>query len=478
VTRVRNEAALLRQVVREQDVRSLVRALFGYKLTPGQVAIVRSIVFGRHKRIIINAHTRYGKSRCIAIAICLIILLDRRPLKIRLIGPTDTQASILKTYMAELISKCPPLQALLDQPTGQRSEKLDKEQSKRRWTFSDGKDLMVLSAQGRADRLMGWGGDIVVVDESALMTASTYHAKISRMLGDSPDSILIESSNPWHRGNHYYQHWTSPRFHKIHIGYEQGLREGRITQEFLDEQRNGGMTQHDFTVLYRSEFPDASEHQLITHAWIDAAADPDNELDVGPRARERFGLDVAEGGRDLTVLSRGLIGTAYGKDLIDIQDPPEEVDEADSTRVAEWAARRMPNGAEVVVDSVGPGKAVGDMLRAGVDVDGVRKRFRVLVFKGGNTPATEKSKARDERQFVNMNAEGYWKLREALREGRMRIPPEALTLRRQLAQPEWDTETGRTRVDKKPNGAKSPDHADSVMMLVHGGEARRVLSSG
>src|SRR5688500_17768562 len=128
-----DQAALaeLQGLVRARDVRTLCRVLFGVTLTKRQAVSVRRVAFLEQRRLIISAHTRYGKTRAVALGICLLILLDDRPLKIRLVGPTALQADILRRYIAEHIIACPLLQELLD--TGaEGADLLKKEVSKRR----------------------------------------------------------------------------------------------------------------------------------------------------------------------------------------------------------------------------------------------------------------------------------------------------------------------------------------------------------
>jgi hypothetical protein len=451
---------VVQEAVRRRDVRALARAFFGVTLTRGQAQIVRAVAFGEHRRVIINAHTRYGKTWSVALGICLRILLDRAPLKIRLIGPTRDQAGLLRDYIADFIQACPPLQALLDlQATG--AQRLRKEVSKKRYTFRDGKDLRVLTAEGKASRIMGFGGDIVVVDESCLLHPDAW-AKISRMLGDSPTSVLIEMSNPWDRENHYYRHWESPRFHRIHVGWEQGVREGRVTRDFVDEQR-GELSPMEFTILMESDFPETSRDQLIGRAWVQRAI-AGEPFHVGNMhgARVRYGLDVAEGGTDSNVLTQLRMATRDGCAFIEVEHV-EGWPEADTAATADRAADLMAPGSTVVVDTIGVGKGVADQLR--------RRGFKVHEFKASN-------RADEDKRFQNLGAEGYWWLRKAFEEDRIRLPREARKLTQELGRPKWTTKPGRIAVDKTGGGGKSPDYADSLMMAVRGTPARRLIVGG
>ena len=44
----------------------------------------------------------------------------------------------------------------------------------------------------------------------------------------------------------------SPRYHKIWIDYHQGLKEGRYTEEFIEEMREEDF----FDILYECKFPE------------------------------------------------------------------------------------------------------------------------------------------------------------------------------------------------------------------------------
>ncbi|KKM23155.1 hypothetical protein LCGC14_1618010 [marine sediment metagenome] len=79
-----------------------------------------------------------------------------------------------------------------------------------------------------------------------------------RMLGDAPDdAMLIELYNPWDTDNRAYEHSISEDFETIRVDYKQGIKEGRITPEFIEEARRE-MSEFDFRIMYECKFVDST----------------------------------------------------------------------------------------------------------------------------------------------------------------------------------------------------------------------------
>lgn len=252
----------------EEDVYSLCQILFKTKLTPMQEEIVKTVAFGKYKRIVICCMTRYGKSFSVSMGILLWILRSKDK-RIVIVAPTNEKTTIIRNYMAFFISKSPELLELLDlDKTGY--ERIRKEVSKKRMTWKNGVEMRTLSAENKGAALMGFGADLVLIDEICDIEFETYRSKITRMLGDSPDSVCIGIGNPWTVTNQMWEQWKSPDWHKIHIGYDIALKEGRITPQFLEEQKSQ-LTEREFKVLYAAEFCEDDVDSLIHWSWIQRA---------------------------------------------------------------------------------------------------------------------------------------------------------------------------------------------------------------
>jgi len=292
---------VMNEIFKNKDAKFLCHYFFNAKLTEGQSEIVQTISFQTHQRVCINAMTRYGKSQSVAWGVALLILLHENT-KVALIGPTRDQTAIIRNYIAEIIATSPIFEGLVDISKGSGLEKLRQEASRKRYTFANGCELRILSAHGEAEGLMGFGADVVIIDEAALIGNEAY-AKILRMLGDNADtSVLIELANPWDASTKYYEHFISPRFKTIHIGWERALKEGRITKAFVDEMRQE-LTPIEFTVLYESNFPAESIDALFRLSDVQRAQDQDfEEGEIGI-----ISADPADKGIDHTVIMYGTV---------------------------------------------------------------------------------------------------------------------------------------------------------------------------
>jgi hypothetical protein len=445
----------LRALVKQEDIGSLVQGLFGYDLSPGQESIAGCIAFPKGRdRVTVRAPTRYGKTRSFSLGLATRILIDPRPLVIEAIGPLEEQAKILRDYMAQAIVKQPLLGGMVDARGGSTVDALKKEVNHKRITFQDGKQFTVRTAQGDADRLMGSGGDVIAKDEACLISTEA-DAKIARMLGDSPEAELYELANPWHRENAFFRHTQDEDFDNIYVGLDQALREGRIDPRHLEDMRRD-MPPTMFQVLYLSEFPDVAEDQLIPWSWATRAVKTGAGAFKPPSDdsswRLQYGADIASGGLDKTVLTRGWKHTPTRRVVV---DGWQSWSVADTMETADRIRAEVPDGVSVAVDENGVGKGVADRLRVlGAHVFG---------FMGGRS-------ARSPERYVNATSEALWLLRRAFEAGLVDLhdPPQALLT--DLSKWRWSVKAGRIHVEVEggKEGGNSPDHGDSLAMLYYG----------
>jgi len=419
--------------------------IFGYTLTPGQLKIVGSILDPTVKRLSICAMTRYGKTRAAAIAVMLYTLTHSNK-RIFFIAPTNDQTNIIRNYTADLIAQSPQLAALVDTPARGDPTQLKKEVSKKRVTFKNGCEIQTLTAYGAGEepgkQIMGFGGDLVLLDEAALILDEVYTSRISRMLGDSPDSKLVELVNPWHRHNFAWRHWQNPDFKHIHIDWQQALAEGRTTETYINEQREE-LSDYEFKVLYDSIFAEDSEDTLIRWSWIEAATKRVIEFKVP--VHNVWGLDVGEKGPDLTVLTKcESDGTQY------VHKETYVIKEKDTMPIANRVSQIVPKGEQINVDSIGVGA-------------GVHSRLAELGHKAASVRVSMSPTSHGER-YLNMKAQNYWRLRTIFEQGLIAINKED-KLMSQLGQMRYEfTSAGKIRIIDPT--AKSPDYSDSLMLAI------------
>jgi hypothetical protein len=443
--------SLAQKIVKDKDVKALCSVLFpgvdpAQNLTRTQERIVRIIAFGEKKRVAINCFTRYGKTQCVALGVCLYIWLNKRK-KVALIAPQADQTKILRDYISELISASPFFSQLVDFDQSRKAEALKKEVSKNRITFKNGCELRTLSAHGEAERLMGFGANLIIKDESCLISDAA-NARIMRMLGDDPEyAVLIEISNPWSTDNKYYEHYTSGDYYTIHVDWRLGIKEGRITQEFVNQMRDEYKdTPMFFTVLYDSEFPEQPEDSVFNRAHVMQAVNRWKDIE---RADTLMSCDVADKGADKTVI---LTGRRKGNHYI-INEVFTEAKTEQANLIGRLMSMQQKNLATWIhIDTIGLGAGVVSVLKQNVP-----KTCNVIGCHFGRS-------AGDKSRFSNRKAEVYFRLRHLFEEGLISIPNDKRLIN-ELMKIKWDysAQSGKIKII---DPEKSPDFADALVYFV------------
>jgi len=460
-----------REEIAKGNHRYEVKDIFNIDLTPMQEKIIDSILIDeeKYKRTVISAMTRYGKSMSVAIGVVMYILKQPKnsSKKIAIVSATQDQSRIIMEYIGRFFTILPDgLYNVVDLDV-KGIEKLKKQVSQKRITFKNGCELRILSAEGTGQRIMGFGADLLVMDESCLISDDVWRLRISRMLGDNPDAKLIEIGNPFSRDNHMFEHWIDPNYYHLHIGWKTALKEGRATESFIEEQRSQ-LTPLEFTILYDADFPEESEDQLISYAWIKNAIDKD----FGDFAIEHryIGLDVAEAGNDLSVAT--CIAETHRKEFLVTRISSWHKGDTMAT-VGEVKYIHSENSGFIKVDATGVGKGVYDRLK--------EDNYQCAGIKVGSRPL------REPWRFINLKAQLFWYLRTLFEEGRISIPNHP-TLIKELTSLKYTKSSGEKIKILQPGETdrkgmkipdKSPDFADSLMLSVaEVGSSRFTIKGG
>lgn len=322
--------------------------------TPTQCKIIRKVLFDGCKRLLLNCHTRFGKSHAMGMLANLYIIFNKDK-KVNIIGPSWSQTYIIRKVAAKFLSRSRTLKTIAHFST--RSEEGDAEASKKRQTFSNGCEIATIGVNGKGEGAMGEGGDLNIVDEMALIDNTTFYEKVFRMLGDNPEtSIMVGLFNPWGTDNVAADLWNNPRWENIHVDWRQGIIEGRITQEYVDEQKES-LTPIQFEVLFESKFPKTSVDTILTADQVQIMFDKEVSIKGNPFIE--IGVDVARFGKDQTVIA---CRRAYK--LFHIEKHGKEDTMQTSGRVAELALGFNKQGFEVKIsiDDTGLGGGVTDRL--------------------------------------------------------------------------------------------------------------------
>jgi len=415
--------------------------------TPGQLEIIDCIVQRKapdgKNRIQIIASTRYGKS--LAVAAGLVIRASLNPERWAIVAGTKEKARIIMEYVTMFSLDCALIRTQLD--VEESLDKLRMRRSQDRLTYKRRGEVRVYSADSTritetSKSLMGFGAPNVIGDESALIP-DILQATIMRMLGDKTDNFLVKIGNPFNR-NHFLRTWNNDRYYKIFIDYQQGIKEGRYSEDYINEMREEAL----FDILYACKFPDADSIDAL--GWIPLLTDLDIERAFVDEdnlfGNKRLGCDVAGGGRNYSAIVLRAFNLA--KKMYKEQEP-DTMEFA--TKIMALARALQIKDRDIFLDSVGVGKGVYDHIKKVIS--------KVVGVEGGREPRSPR--------YSNLRAEMYWRAREwILHGGKLQRDKDWL----QLANIKYKVAdgTGKLKIMSKEemlrNGIDSPDIADSFAM--------------
>lgn len=196
-------------------------------------------------------------------------------------------------------------------------------------------------------------------------------------------------------------------------------------------------------------------YQVIPSEWVEAAMD---RWDASGKDKPMvvIGVDVAQGGKDKTVLA-----PLHSNWFAELTVVPG-VETPTGVEVGALVISKRRNNALIAVDCTGGwgGDTVGFLQRDN------NIRCSKIVFSGG-TGATTKD---GNQPLFNVRAEMYWRFREALNplSGENIALPRSATLKAQLTASRWEPRGTKILIESKEAIKKrlgiSPDEADAVVM--------------
>jgi len=389
---------------RRETVKALFRLNFKdddgnpFELTDGQADIACTIVYKQHRRNQIMTTTQYGKSETVSMAIVLRAITYKEDWLI-LAGDSNKTEIIMGKCISHLFDN-PALESQIDYTGIDNKERLKHQRSRERITFVGGGSIRALTADARnrkrvKETLAGQGSRNIVQDESALIP-DDLQAMVMRMLGGFADAFLLKIGNPFYR-NHFLNSWQSDRYHKIKIDYHQALREGRLTDEFIEEMKPLPF----FDVLYGVEFPGSDEmltggyRRLITDEQLEAAFVRGYMPATPPT---NAGCDFAGGGND-----RSAYVVRHGEEYMRLVSTNKIADTMQQVSIVEDLLANTGIADEMAaLDYGGLGQGIGDRLHE-------KDRFTTNIMFGES--ATEKS------IYKNKRAEMYYLLQQWIYQG-------------------------------------------------------------
>lgn len=423
-------------------------------LKPGQLEIFDTIatrtIPGQEnrtdKRLHIECYTQYGKSLTVGLAV--LTRASTFPEKWAIVAGTKEKARVIMNYVNTHIFDNEYTRSRFRLDKGETMESVRRFRNKNHITFDLGDlgnnlvgEVFITSGKDA----LGLGAQNVAEDEAALIP-DNEHSLIMRMLTSHPeDNFLVKIGNPFTRG-HFLASRHDPKYHQIIIDCYQGVKEGRITPEMIEENRKYSY----FKILYECVPPSAEE--MDDSGFIYLLTDEDIKTATA-RVQESYGekklgLDVARGGRNFNAwVIRGknfakVIKKDRDNDLMSVVAKTEDILKSEGILA--------PN---VFIDDTGVGGGVVDRMK--------EKGYKVNAVRLG-----EGAKDND---YLNVRAELYagkegvsnW----IKREGKLEPHEDWIELTNIRYK---KNSSGKTYIESKEDmrkrGVESPDVADALAL--------------
>jgi len=443
-----------------ESIRELVSSIFKDDeqkpliLSYGQIDIFLSIFLRDNKRVQIIAPTQYGKSSTVA---CAIILRSQaKKEEWGIVAGSQPKADIIMQKVLQHTFDNTDIYTQLELDTNEPLERIKRERSRKRITWKGGGEIRTFTADSRnrqkvKEALMGYGCPNVVEDESALIE-DDLHSTVMRMLGGHNGGFLLKIGNPTYKDSpnrHFYKSWNNPNYKKVFIDYKQALKEGRYSQEFIDEMRIE-MSDEFFRIYYECLFPkeetiDKQGYYRLYNDLLLKNVFENLELE----GDLRLGFDIGEGGDENVGILRGknfakIIHKSRIKDLM-----------ATVNEIKKIIDKYKLNHGNVFIDAIGIGAGVYNRLKElGYDIVPVKWSEKAL------------GKYNETREFKNLKAENFFNSARWLKGGgRLEI----LDDWNELRDIKWKEDTDGTmkiksKQEMRKEGIKSPNVADGLAL--------------
>lgn len=276
--------------------------------TPSQVELFGRIVFKISPRQFIMTPTQYGKSLFVAFACIILTALDDEGGDKVIVGaPTEEKAMIIMRYYTQHLNDSPLFAPLLSPDT--KVERLSMSTSRDALVLKNGGSMSALTmnagnSQKGFESAMGEGCDDFILDEACLIP-DKIEATAIRMISGRKNGMYIKIGNPFYSGTHFQQSSRDPRYLKLIIDYHVSIKEGRMTQDYIEEVRGKPF----FDILYECKFPvqQQTDAKGYTILYKDSLLDMQYLTQPLPIMGEKhLGCDVSHGGDNYsTIVIRG-----------------------------------------------------------------------------------------------------------------------------------------------------------------------------
>lgn len=428
--------------------RALVRHYFKndeglpFEMSEGQTDLFLQIFLKTNNRVEVIAPTQYGKSSVIAMALCLRTRIKKEQFAI--VCGQEAKAQIIMEKVIQHTFDHPFFYKALDIDKNEPLDRIRRERSKKRIMWKGGGEIRTFTADSKnrqrvKEALSGFGCPNIIEDEASLIP-DDLQSMVLRMLGGHKNNFLCKVGNPYNRG-HFLKSWESNRYYKIFIDYKQALREGRYSQEFIDEMKE----EYFFDILYRCKFPQDNEIDIMGYLRLISDEDILRAKKFGKhKGMMKLGFDVGEGGDEN-------VGILRSEEFAEIVHISKTKDLMATVRQIEILINKFKVEPEnCFVDKTGIGAGVVSRLHElGIEVSGI----------------SWGDKAKGE-GYANLKAQNFWETRRWLK-GEVSLNPKDNWNELTIIKYKEDS-SGRVKIKSKDEmrkeGIKSPNIADALAL--------------
>jgi len=355
------------------------------------------------------------------------------------------------------------------------------------WTRADAPEKLVKfrkttsSIKGEGGTDIGRGGRTAIyfVDEAGFLE----HPELADASLSQTTNCQIDISTPHGMANPFYTKvntWPPERVFRFSWRDDPRKDEAWYLKQ-VDDLKNPVVVAQEIDM----DFAASVEGVIIPSAWLQACIDSHLKLNVRITGKSRGAFDVADEGKDLCsfVTARGILvdsaeeWSGVGQDIHKSTQKAFGIADAHDLDGFTYDADGMGAGAR------GAARVINEIRAAKA-----QRQLVLAAFRGSGEVVKPESIAPGTRRknkdyFMNAKAQSWHSLMtrvyltyRAVTEGAKFDPDEIISfsstmpnlskLLAELSQPTWqENSVGKMVVDKTPDGAKSPNLGDGVMML-------------
>jgi hypothetical protein len=419
-------------------------------LTDTQAEIVGAIFLKHSPRVQIETYTQFGKSDSVSMGVILRVYAYGESFAV--VGGTQEKADIIMRRIIQHIFDDKRLYGQLELDMNEPLQRLKRERNKKSLSFRNGGEIKTFSGDSRnrqrvKEALIGFGCPNLIEEEASIIE-DDLHSTAMRMLTGHKDNFLVKIGNTVFRDkprSHFYRTSKNKNYYKIWADYNLGIKEGRITEEAVEEMRLE-MNPIFFRMYYECLFP--NENVVDVGGYYRTVTDEelDNALGiVEHKGKVRIGIDVGEG-HDLSV-------------IVKRSDTLAEILYKTKTADQMTLARELFNQVkdekfdDLNVDAVGVGAGVASYFEEQLNGNKV---------KWSESPTKENSKY----GYKNLKAQNFDDVASWIRNGGKLKPHEGWEELRNIRQKE--DSTGKLKIKTKEEmqkeGIPSPNYADGLAL--------------